>query len=1173
MNTYEDNILDAITLIVDNAVSSADFDKTIQGVISRTVDATIGQYVVSYQDSSFYAYSSDIDATYSNGVSVYVLIPGNDMSNTKTIIGTVDKLGSDYIDIVEGEKNYEMVGNNVIGDHAEIGLCSYNEDKDSEGNDIAYILYSKESEINKINLNPEAASFYVKNAEAIQLGATFQTKLDTEQKFKGDYGIVYELDFHSNLDDSVITRTYLFNIDMMSGSPYSYDIASRQYGIYEVDNINFIEIKTISVYQKDFPVTKENMPNDIFITNMEIGALVALDASDAATCALTLITKRGIYFDETDLPTDYRTVEAEVRVKGVAINTDSQQLEYYWFIENGEVNAASSLYNKLGGAGWACLNESTTITVDETTGEVGVNWIASDHNYTTTKSENPAASTKYKCVAIYSEEMILSREVTIYNFDSEYNTTITSDGGVNFYFDIGRPTLECNIYDKGGNLYNSNEYRFVWHKIDNNNSFSSIDTTTILNSSYEELQVTYGQLLLEIELGLVLESSVAEQKALLEDQIAGYENIMRVKNNFIYKLNVAEITSFATYKCSVYKDSSSAGSILIGTASITLTNALSSDGLSYRLVINNSDVIFKYNTAGVAPTNGSMENPQLIQPLTFTLFDENGLEVDSSAINLKEARWVVPTADTMLTIGTENGNPTEEDDINNTATYTGYSTLYYEIANIYNATNMNNNIYLYLTYKDKVIAAKTNLVLIKEGNTGTNGTDLVAKILPTAEEGVDVPAFPQVTYNKNTNLYSLNFVPRLEGNSSNKWFKVELWEDGELIFSGTESNTSAQVDLEWSVLINKYTSKIYDDTYFTIDAQTGAISFEYNEEISNPNCIIQCCVTYKEKDLYVTIPITVAVVQIGDYDISLIEGTGFREAVYTTDGQSPAYDNDDPFRLYVTQNIQGTIEDISLTTIEDYIVDYDWSILGQIYMDDWETVENLEFKSYYGETLLRSEVRFKPKDVFNGYCVNNGVQCEITRPVNGTNQPFGKIYIPIQLYLNRYGQSSLNGWNGNSISINEEEGFILAPQVGAGHKEEDNSFTGVLMGTIKESGSSDYETGLFGYNFGERTIDLDAETGAAIFGKAGAGQIIMDPSANEAILKSGNFTTGNDEYPDGAGMEINLTEPSITFGTGKFAVNKDGSVTATEYTTGDTFNEFLSTTVVSTIILYRNKLR
>jgi len=57
-------------------------------------------------------------------------------------------------------------------------------------------------------------------------------------------------------------------------------------------------------------------------------------------------------------------------------------------------------------------------------------------------------------------------------------------------------------------------------------------------------------------------------------------------------------------------------------------------------------------------------------------------------------------------------------------------------------------------------------------------------------------------------------------------------------------------------------------------------------------------------------------------------------------------------------------------------------------------------------------------------------------------------YLPIELYLNRYGMSKMNDWDGNSIKVSNDGGYILAPQVGAGHKENDNSFTGITIGEV-----------------------------------------------------------------------------------------------------------------------------
>ena len=132
--------------------------------------------------------------------------------------------------------------------------------------------------------------------------------------------------------------------------------------------------------------------------------------------------------------------------------------------------------------------------------------------------------------------------------------------------------------------------------------------------------------------------------------------------------------------------------------------------------------------------------------------------------------------------------------------------------------------------------------------------------------------------------------------------------------------------------------------------------------------------------------------------------------------------------------------------------------------------------------------------------------------------------------------------------------MILAPQVGAGQKEADNSFTGMLMGSVKEAGKNKKDVGMFGYHFGERTMFLNAEDGSAIFGKHGPGQIILDPAAEKAMLYSSaywknyddsgkplNYGVGN---KNNQGMLIDLTTPKIEWGNGNFSVDENGYLVA-----------------------------
>jgi hypothetical protein len=167
--------------------------------------------------------------------------------------------------------------------------------------------------------------------------------------------------------------------------------------------------------------------------------------------------------------------------------------------------------------------------------------------------------------------------------------------------------------------------------------------------------------------------------------------------------------------------------------------------------------------------------------------------------------------------------------------------------------------------------------------------------------------------------------------------------------------------------------------------------------------------------------------------------------------------------------------------------------------------------------------------------LSDGLECIVSKD----GAEVASIMIPVHLMLNRYGISAINSWNGNSVQIDDEGGCILSPQVGAGIKNSDNSFTGIVMGEVKETNQASADVGLLGYAEGKRSIFLDANTGTATFGVNGKGQIIIDPSDNKAELKSGNYSTSAK-----TGMLIDLTTPQIKFGSGNFNVDANGKITA-----------------------------
>ena len=261
-NSYEEKLCEAMEYIADKAVQNASYDKTIQATIIRCEDELLGQYKVRYQDSTFYAYAANTEITYSANTLVYILVPGNDMGNTKTILGTVKKLGSDYITLVES--GYELVGVNCILSEEEYSLCSY------KGEQHLVIYDKKLGEENKIIIDNVGAREYFKELTAVETKATFKTSLPQEQQYKGSYGVVFYLDFKDNATGAIVTRRYELDINDIEGEPYKLSSAREQTDESELDGANFIEISKIEIFCKDFPIKdlEGEHSNDIFISKM-----------------------------------------------------------------------------------------------------------------------------------------------------------------------------------------------------------------------------------------------------------------------------------------------------------------------------------------------------------------------------------------------------------------------------------------------------------------------------------------------------------------------------------------------------------------------------------------------------------------------------------------------------------------------------------------------------------------------------------------------------------------------------------------------------------------------------------------------------------------------------------------------------------------------------------------
>ena len=1109
-NMYEKQILDAIQLLVDNAINKASFDKTIRGVISKCEDEKNGKYIVIYQDSFFEAYSTDTTQIYNVGTPVYVLVPGNDMRQTKTILGSVNRLDTDYITTIESADNYDIIGNSITTMSSEQGVCSY-----IEGGD-ALVLYDKLSQSTPlITIDAVAANTYIKKAQYLVLGGTFRTSLVKEQMFHGTYGLAFDLNFRDNSNGETIKRTYLVNINNMTGNPYKYTKGSNQKVTFNIDGANFIDIDKIYLYCYDFPKTSSaSKPDDIFVSDVTIEAASPISTDEMTGDRIILNTPQGVYFNTGDSASASRVVNAETKIDGKIVDNNSSALRYYWFKQNFSINSSSLTYNRYGGPGWECLNTYNVIEKDVNDNPTVVEWLPAEPSLTILKVDATTKENEYKCIAIYNNETTLTKYFTIYNHAAAYEISIESDCGNSFSYDNGSPNLTCSVNQEG-------EFTYHWGMFDNKGLYTELAETSELNYYYHYKLDRYNYLAEGLMNGTVPYTKVnLRERDDLAYELKQYNEIMRVEENHIYNLRLSMITNFATFVCSVYLNNT-----YIGRASLTLSNDLNESASNYTLQVSGGNQVYKYNEDGIAPTSKSLDNPIALKPITFELYDEKGNIIKDDLIDANNVSWTIPSKYTMIRPSSQYGLPTSEDTINETETYTGMKSFVYTIPAIYDYKKIRNTIKLEVKFRDKVITEEIELFFIKEGESGSNGTDLMCRVVPNIASGTTAPIYPIVTYDNNAVEGATNPTINYTAATENVWLKAELFKNGEIIFSGPVSANSTEgraVTVRWEMLKNKYEktalgATISDVSNFNVTSSGGVFSYNTLSDISDttlknsPCNIVKCTVTYDGVDYISTMPLILAKVnnsQNGTYKLELEEDAGFRYAMYTTDGQRPAYNSTNPFAIKVLETINNVETDVSISTDEDAAVDYAWSVTGAIWNHtSWVAQANLIEKVHtLADLLAKNEKDYKPIDTFSGFAVNNGLKCIISRD-NGSTV-LGEIYLPIHMYLNRYGNAAMNGWDGNHIEINNDGGFILAPQIGAGKKENDNSYTGVFMGSVQEAGKANAETGLFGYNHGERTIALDAEKGSARFGKSGQGQIVIDPDETSAKLYSDNFEIG-----------------------------------------------------------------
>ena len=1149
----ERSICQAIEIIADKKISQANFDKSIKAVILQCIDRTTGNYRVKYQDSTFQANATSSQISYNKGQQVWVLIPGNDWDRTKTILCGVESSATMYKEIPMAGDLYNTIGGNLAEVENSLGLSSYYNQ--------TIPVYNAQGKDNKINIDQKAAERYITQGNGLALGMVVQTKLAPGQQIAGDYGVRFVLKFKDSKGDAAV-RDYVVNSTDVIGYPYGLiEPTLVERFIESVDTENFECIQRVQIYCNDFPhlpdptdQSKRNI-KDILITDIKINGATALTEQELSGYSLHIdCSQDGDILSEDK---SIITLEAQLKSSGKIIK---DKVEYYWFRQNGLIFRGSDRYSGFAGDGWECLNyysNNTPVAFTENT-------------FTFTSIKNPERKeyevinlveekdTKIKCVAVYDKRERVIGESHVYNqnFNNEIyiesSDLIEGNNKVDYYLDAGRPILTCKAKDKDGiQLTNVN---YSWSVTPARGSAVQKPNTDDQNNKYENAKKTwdeakaYVQSLAAADQQLYIETTAYKT---VKENWQKKEYIQRIDNNKYYYFPISSITDYSKISCAIEQEDGT----YLGTASIVLYNHPQTEG-TYNLNIENGTQVFQYDGKGNSPASKQLQKPLEILPLSFTLLDNTGTQISyDQIINNGTVRWLIPGTSTLLFANQEEGPDVEYGstlvtgtDLAFAADYNIYKNrpiFHYIIDDTYDSKKTNNHIRLNIVYKDITLDAYTDFTFPKDGDPGTNGTDYVAKISPSKDTDRIYITNKSTSFPFNDQG---NIVDKLNFSLYNNSKKIDGIADNSIVWTCPPGNKAGNTYLK-TPSNGKIQAKVNS-------ASTIAQALT-NIKADKPIDIIRANYTNGQIQQYAQYPICYEYLISANYRIKVKPKTGFKYAVYQEDGTAPEYDNTLPFEIIVEEREENTgYFQTGLANLT-----YNWQQIGNIQED---TDRNIGLNS--------NQKYYKPKNTFDGSDLTSAVVVKVTQ----NNTDIGFIHIPVYMIINRYNHQALNGWDGNSIQLNTNGDTILAPQIGAGKKQSDNTFTGVFMGDVKGASGTE-DIGLMGYHHGQRSIFLDAQTGKAQFGKQGSGQIKIDPNlvvrtsteiswddANEAgLLYSNNYTlptetkitTGINKdkkgytldvetYKPGNGLIIDLSTPQIGFGSGRFYVTKTGNIHA-----------------------------
>ena len=1126
MSNVSENLFQAMDIIIAERLNGLNYDKTILCKIEDDSKKDKGEYIVTDGSSTFVAISKD--ASYIKGSSVYVTVPTGDFNQQKLIVGKYIANNEQYATYQAPFELYIDITENLIEDDISTGLLANGETTEK----LIWSWYKPQGQ-------------GLRGYTRLGFNAKFRSWLAALEPIAGTYGVRIDIEGteKTTTEESDIHKNYKYFLtsDEFYGDPYNFDVFYSQEKVFDISKIAEITRIQVTFYQdKGSFIDKEK------------DAIVAVDESGNALMD-------NLWIDEVFLSVGYATQDFDTDT--VLLYT-FDSLTYAAESETKKKPDGRPLNEKNLKARWIHFDEEgkcTAIDNEEEMSEYEENQNAKIHWYKHVLQDgvcDDLAGNFWQEVNDGQESKNL-----LYTFSPDITAATES-----YKVIIEMPSLSSvneQIDDETWSLYQK------WGL--DNPTEENIEAWRAATEDTEDPDT--GDILTRADAVLKIDEVLSELSTTLLATVKYYES-----ETFVFS-NEAHVPDQATLELvqglSIIVDAVGLkGNYCIYGQTNEILNSTEGHKMRtlearYESLITNDSRLDKASTIRwKIPAFGTM----IYRP-------EQGKEyiarLDADDENYKEENELLYASRSGIVDGVEqafmdeNGNllpvdgyyiierkgteeyPTDADEDGVQDTVEQISVMQdFRIESYYTPQNTNNTVHCEILKNGLTYKASSTLVF---GPQGTNGTDSTL-VLKFKDDQSAIDKDGEITVEAHLYDYNNTEVQIEEDSISWQWWKNDdgyeatdsvlkiggiTWIEKTIVLAetdaaGNELSTTQQitypeVKIQWNsddattALHNILQCNVkYGNATIGAQAKDG-VDLETNEALPAP----------EEKDLITREVKLQAFTPIPFRDNPTLTWAEVpTRIVYDDQGKNPTYYKN-AFAITTSGSVEGYVTGAEI-----------------IWDDDTGNKRNEGNKIYYPSIRERGAdssapgFYLEPKNMyFSG--LSNKVTLKVVVAFNNNGQiTYYNWYQPILIIQNRWPSAMMNAWDG-SLTIDEKNGTILSTMMGAGKKEEDNTFTGVLMGDIATgAGYADKQLGVYGFNHGQQSFGFK-DDGTAFIGKAGKGRIVFDGN-------SGTIASMSRSQNEKAGMLIDLDDGFIDI----MGVDKTGGVTGENSdTTNPTYKE------------------